>query len=549
MPEDIPGGDMSSCMNIMQEDGHDEESAAQICEALSQEAKADHGDPDALMDALERGAGLIADVGVDLVSGVDVPAVDSKWVMTKSGGGRRGHDYRATTPVLLAKEDDPEKRITYAAAMIPREPDKEGDVVATPTVEKAAHDFLKSDGGVDTDHSLIDGEGQPVESWVLKEERTFDLPSGGTETYGAGTWMLGIEWGPDAWKRIQDGDLTGLSIYGMADHVALGKRASGPDGGGCLEVARWAHERRQVAKDVTVPFADESVVQILYASRNVAAKAAERFGFSGDPEDITHEHEYDGDPHYMPAPTHEEYVEAYNEFAEADGFGPMDGGEIVTAETAKDEEDPCWDGYTMVGLDENGNPNCVPDDEVDDVEFDSVETREASITVTHKESRPESDGMAPDATDDGGDADGGETEDGPTLKDLHEQVAELQESVTAKQDEQEALAMLADSHGMDPGDVSDLLTLVEGKDMEAVLDAIDSIEAAAAPEDKENDGMGDDEDDEEEDKSVEKRTEEANLAKGSDATATAQKGVTDDGAATSGTPSYKALAEQAEAEE
>ncbi|UBF23447.1 portal protein [Halorubrum tailed virus 28] len=31
-----------------------------------------------------------------------------------------------------------------------------------------------------------------------------------------------------------------------------------------------------------------------------------------------------------------------------------------------DFEDPCWDGYTMVGTDENGDPICVPDDEVPD---------------------------------------------------------------------------------------------------------------------------------------------------------------------------------------
>jgi len=545
--------DWDDCIQTMtEEEGHDQESAENICGALQAEEKSDHGDADALMDALERGSGLIADVGVDLVSGVDVPAVDSKWVMTKSGGGRRGRDYRATTPVLLSKADDPDQRITYAAAMIPREPDKEGDVAPTPTVETAAHDFIKSDGGVDTDHSLIDGEGQPVESWVLKEERTFDLPGGGTETYPAGTWMLGIEWGADAWDRIQEGDLTGLSIYGMAEHVPLERSLSPPSGGGCLEIAAWAHQQRDLAKDLTVPFADESVVQILYASRNVAAKAAERFGFEGDPEAITHEHEYDGDPHYMPAPSHEEYVDAYNEFAEADGFGPLDGGEIVTANTAK-QEDPCWEGYTMVGLDENGDPNCVPDDEVDDVEFNDAESREdVSIAVTHKATAPESGGMEPDNSGDGGDGDpggdGDTADDGPTLKDLQAQVSELQETVTAKQDEQEALAMLADEHGMDPGDVSDLLTLAEGKDLGMVLDAIDSVEADSAGTDTEAKEEHDDEDDEDDEMeaSAEKRASEANLAKGSDATATAQQGVTDDGAASSGLPSYQAVAEEAE---
>lgn len=30
------------------------------------------------------------------------------------------------------------------------------------------------------------------------------------------------------------------------------------------------------------------------------------------------------------------------------------------------DEDPCWDGYTMVGTQEDGSPRCVPEDEVDD---------------------------------------------------------------------------------------------------------------------------------------------------------------------------------------
>lgn len=227
--------DWGDCVQTMTgEEGHDQEAAESICGALEAERKSDHGDPEGLMDALERGGGLIADVGVDLVSGVDVPAVDSKWVMTKDAADTDGHDFRASSPILLSKADDADQRISYAAAMIPREPDKEGDVVATPTVEKAAHDFIKQQGGVDTDHSLIDGEGDVVESWVLKDEREFDLPGGETETYGPGTWMVGIEWGKEAWDRIKAGELTGLSIYGMAEHVPLGKAATCAECGDAL---------------------------------------------------------------------------------------------------------------------------------------------------------------------------------------------------------------------------------------------------------------------------------------------------------------------------
>jgi hypothetical protein len=411
--------DWDDCIQTMtDEEGHDKDSAENICGALQAEHKSESGDAEALFDALERGSGLIADVGVDLVSGVDVPAVDSKWVLTKSGGARKGHDFRANSPILLSKADGDtdgdSKRISYAAAMIPREPDKEGDVAPTPTVEKAAHDFLKSDGGIDTDHSLIDGEGQPVESWVLKQARSFDLPDGGEETYPAGTWMLGIEWGADAWKRIQNGELTGLSIYGMAEHVPLARAVST-----CVEC----------------------------------------------------------------------------------------GGSLATA----------------------GETGDTPKGE-------SAKSAGMADAQT-------GDGQGGDGSADTGDGDG--TGDGPDIEavaasvdDLSETVADVTETLatvkeaveTEKQDAREAAQILAEEMGFE--------------DAEAVLDALSDADDM----DDEVENENDDEMDEEEDKSAEtetaeKRADDANLAKGGDGAATAQSGVTDDGAASSGLPSYAAAAE------
>jgi len=37
------------------------------------------------------------------------------------------------------------------------------------------------------------------------------------------------------------------------------------------------------------------------------------------------------------------------------------------------DEDPCWEGYTMVGLKDNGNPRCVPDDDVENYDADKSE--------------------------------------------------------------------------------------------------------------------------------------------------------------------------------
>jgi len=211
--------------------------AERVAEDIAREANHDLGDPAALYNSVTAGSGLIVDADLELVSGVETPAVDSDFVALKSteesteetpaGEGGRGR-----VPVLLKEESAEEradKRVSYAPAMIPREPDKEGDVVGTATVESSAWEYLKQNGGVDTDHNLIDGKGEVVESWLLKEEQTYELPAGGTQTYEPGTWMLGIKWRAEPWDRIVAGDITGLSIYGTAEEIPLGKNLDDPE--------------------------------------------------------------------------------------------------------------------------------------------------------------------------------------------------------------------------------------------------------------------------------------------------------------------------------
>ena len=336
MSNDIPGGDVEACVGVMQEDGHDEDTARRMCEVMHEEASAENGNVDELREAFGRAKGLIADVGVELNSAVDKPAIDSEWVAFKSEGdaGPDDANTQIDAPLVFRKSDDAEtreeKRIAYAPAMIPREIDKEGDVVATPTVERAAHDYVKSGGGVDSDHDLIDGKGEVVESWILPEAKSWDTPDGDSKEYPAGTWMVGIEWDAKTWERIQAGELEGLSIYGKAEHVELAKAD-------------------ETAKGFEVPFAADGVVHVVYESESLAERAADEMGLDGE----THEHELDGSTVHMPGESHEAFVDAYMDTVEA---------------TAKDDSDPCWDGYTMVGTDGNGDPRCVPDDDVPDAE-------------------------------------------------------------------------------------------------------------------------------------------------------------------------------------
>jgi len=60
------------------------------------------------------------------------------------------------------------------------------------------------------------------------------------------------------------------------------------------------------------------------------------------------------------------------EFVLSNSIKPECGAKILSEERELDEEDPCWDGYTMVGMkEENGRevPNCVPDDDVPDADL------------------------------------------------------------------------------------------------------------------------------------------------------------------------------------
>ena len=303
MPEsELPGGSFDACVAEMQEQGNDAEAAERICGTLLEESKSDNGNVDELKTALERGRGLIADVGVDLNSAVDVPAIDSQWVAMKDADSE--YNVRRNAEVVLKQDsDDAEKRISYAPAMIPREPDKEGDVVGTATVENAAHDYLAEHGGVDTDHNLIDGKGEVVESWIEPEARSWDLPNGKSKEYPAGTWMLGIKWESEPWERIKAGELTGLSIYGQAEKVRLGK---------------------SVDKEFVVPFAAEGVVHVVYESESLAERASDELGLDGD----IHAHELDGSEVWMPGETHDDFVDAYMELA------TDDDGDTETQESA-----------------------------------------------------------------------------------------------------------------------------------------------------------------------------------------------------------------------
>jgi hypothetical protein len=177
----------------------------------------------AFLDELENpdAKSVLTDLEVTHVSGVADPAQDSQWILAKDADAT-GADWGVTAPLVVKAEDgDREQQKAWAPVLIPNETDKQGDVIPADEIEQAAHRFLSEFRNIDTDHDLLSGKGSPIESWTLKSESTFTRPDGGeSREYPEGTWMLGVKFNEDTWKRVKDGDLTGFSIYGEAEEVS-----------------------------------------------------------------------------------------------------------------------------------------------------------------------------------------------------------------------------------------------------------------------------------------------------------------------------------------
>ena len=228
--EAFPGGFEECVSTLGQEPSVDDAEA--LCGWLQENGfeAIENANPDSILAGLQ----------VEYVSVVDEPAQDSEWLLAKSadaeeddwtpGENRLGE----TRDVVLLKEEDdlsddedlsdedgsddaPAERKVWAAVLVPGESDAHGDLVPEPEIESAAHSYMKHYRKVDADHSLFEGEGTPIESYIVRNgPDEFTTPGGESVSYPEGTWIMGVELGKDAWKRVQNGELTGFSIYGGA---------------------------------------------------------------------------------------------------------------------------------------------------------------------------------------------------------------------------------------------------------------------------------------------------------------------------------------------
>jgi hypothetical protein len=249
---------------------------------------------------------------------------------------------------------------------------------------------------------------------------------------------------------------------------------------------------------------------------------------------VAHEHELDGRTVFMPGPDHETYVDTYNDIAEGGDTDPV-------AETTKDDEDPCWEGYTMVGLQDNGDPRCVPDDEVPDADFSEslspAETKaKAQKGATLNDGARESDKQN-SMTDDTGGGGGGDN-DTPSVGEVAASVDELRDTVSELKDALPDDGSTDKADGMD--DLVDSVAQQFAALDEVERDSAELAEAIRSAVARENDDMMDD--DEEEDDDMEDMEESAeksasgNVEKGHGTGADGAAATGDADAASSGNP-------------
>ncbi|MDA1742232.1 XkdF-like putative serine protease domain-containing protein [Bacillus cereus] len=112
---------------------------------------------------------------------------------------------------LLIKADDP-KKLVYGVVYEPGVEDAHEDFMTAEEIEKAAHAFLKDSRDIDKQHDFVSGAGELVESYIAPD----DLEING-QTITKGSWVIATKATDEVWEQIQNGDITGYSMAGIAE--------------------------------------------------------------------------------------------------------------------------------------------------------------------------------------------------------------------------------------------------------------------------------------------------------------------------------------------
>jgi hypothetical protein len=110
-------------------------------------------------------------------------------------------------------EEHPDYTFVLGPVLVPEEIDKQGDIISSEEIEKAAHDYIQDSRRPGLMHQLMLGtlDAQVVESYVTRGEYHI-----GKQTIKEGTWLVGMRvFNKRLREMIRSGKLKGYSIGGV----------------------------------------------------------------------------------------------------------------------------------------------------------------------------------------------------------------------------------------------------------------------------------------------------------------------------------------------
>ncbi len=150
----------------------------------------------------------LKDPSVSFLSLVKTPATGKGLTLKSAKPGERAGTFD------ILKTDD-ERMIAYGIVYAPDQVDSHGDTADAKTIRRAAYEFMREGRlkNIDTEHSFTAQMAYVAESWLVrKDDELFpDEPEG--------AWAVGIQINDaDLWQSLKAGDLTGISLAGVARH-------------------------------------------------------------------------------------------------------------------------------------------------------------------------------------------------------------------------------------------------------------------------------------------------------------------------------------------
>jgi hypothetical protein len=149
----------------------------------------------------------LKDVTITHVSYVKRGANKKTFLMSKSEESNPDVEF----DVRVVKDDESTKRLLYGIVYEPDTTDAHGDLMNAEEIEKTAHEFMVYYRNIDSEHNLIAGAGQVVESYIAPADMEI-----GKSTVKKGSWILVTKANDEIWQDYINGDVTGYSMFGIA---------------------------------------------------------------------------------------------------------------------------------------------------------------------------------------------------------------------------------------------------------------------------------------------------------------------------------------------